>query len=235
MKRFLITAALVILVKGVTASAAEHPVNQSSVALGSRQLFTGQVVTGYYGGPGLHVNGTLGNFAQGFPFSVRLGLGYARVPTGDALMARRVFINNATNGTPRSRGKIWDARLDVVYPVKLMSLKHSSVFGGARRAYYTADFEYIGGAETFNVSSNQWGIGGGIETAFPLSPRLDMIVLAGADYYFRATMDGHDTYYSPDGKHDLHPIDDYNYKDADKAIAQPEVETRVMFGIAYRF
>jgi hypothetical protein len=222
-----------ILALACTTSWATSPMPPQRSA-GDKHIFSGSVLLGYYGGAGLQATGTLSNFASGFPFEVRLGLGYNRVHGGDALLARRVFINNATNGTPRQHAKIWDARLDVMYPIKLFSLKNTKLFAGPRHSNFDTYFEYIGGAETFDVVCNQWGAGGGVETAFPLSPRVDMLVTAGADYYFRSTLSGHDTYYRPNGD-DLHAIDDYTYKDADAAMNQPELEMRVMFGIGYRF
>lgn len=198
------------------------------------RFFTGEIYTGYYSGASLHVSGTISNLAEGFPFQVRIGLGYGWVPTGDAVRARRVFIDQATTGSPRSHGKNWDARFDVMYPVNLFSLKRSRVFAGARYSAYTAYFEYIGGNETFDVTANPWGLGGGVETMFALGPQVDMVVSAGADYYFRSTMDGHDTYYRPNGD-DLNAKEDFTYKDADACIAQPDLNTRLMLGIAYRF
>lgn len=200
----------------------------------SKRWFVGQAQVGYYRGVGFHASVTATNPAQGFPFSVRLGLGWARVNGGDAWAARRVFINANENGTARSQAKIWDARLDVLYPVKLMNLKRTSVFGGIRHADFDSYFEYIGGAETFDVRSHHWGVGGGFETAFAINPRLDMILSVGGDYYFRSTIDGHDTYYRPNNDN-TNPIDDYTYADADKAINQPETITRVMLGWAYHF
>jgi hypothetical protein len=199
-----------------------------------KQIFIGEVLVGYFDGVGIHASGMLSDFAEGFPFKVRLGLGFARVPAGDALLARKVFINDANNGTPTKKAKVWDARLDVMYPVNVLNLKRTLVFAGPRRANFTAHFEYIGGAETFDVNSNHWGIGGGMETAFALSPRVDMVVTAGSDYYFRTTMSGHDTYYRPSGD-DLHAIDNYTFKDADAAINQPQLQMRIMCGVAYHF
>ncbi len=161
-------------------------------------------------------------------------MGYSRVNAGDEWAARRVFINNNRNGTARSNAHVWDARLDLLYPVKLLNLSRTTLFAGARRSDFDAYFEYIGGAETFDVIAKQWGLGGGVETAFALSPLVDLVVSAGADYYFRGTLAGHDTYYRPNGD-DTHPIADYTYADADKAINQPDVLTRLMVGLSYHF
>ena len=74
------------------------------------RLFTGGIYVGYYNGVGLLVTGTLDNFAAGFPFAIRLGVGHSWRDAGDPLLARRVFIDNATNGTPTSYGAVWDTR-----------------------------------------------------------------------------------------------------------------------------
>ena len=197
-------------------------------------FLTGSISAGYYDGVGVYGSATVANFAQGFPFKVRLGLECNWISAGDAWMARRVFINNNDNGTARGKGKMWDTRLDLLYPINLFSLRNSRIFVGARRSFFNAYFEYIGGAETFDVNANQWGLGGGVETSFSLSPRVDMVLTGGADYYFRSTIAGHDTYYRPNGD-DTHPIDNYTYKDADAAINQPNINARLMLGIAYRF
>jgi hypothetical protein len=233
LKCLLSATSLLVLAFGI-AACADHPPTPSGAIGGGNHWLTGQIELGYYGGVGLHASAIASNFAQDFPFSVRLGLGYSRVASGDAWAARRVFINNNTNGTARSNARVWDARLDVLYPVKILNLKRTSLFAGPRHSNFDAYFEYIGGAETFDVKSKHWGLGGGIETAFALSPRVDLLLSVAGDYYFRSTLGGHDTYYRPNGD-DTHPIDDYTYKDADAAIKQPEVLTRLMIGWAYRF
>lgn len=238
MKKSKVMTALVILALSASASAAKpdlHPnFNEGTASDPSVRAFTGQVLTGYYSGVGVHCSGTLNNFAEGFPFSLRVGLGYARVPTGDAVAARKIFIDNNTNGSPRGWAKMWDVRMDVLYPVKIATLKHSNIFGGVRHGYYNSHFEYIGGNETFDVTSNSWGLGGGLESSFPVSPRVSLMFSVGADYYFRSLLSGHDTYYRPNGD-DLHAKEDYTYDDADEAIAQPDVEARLMFGVTYKF
>jgi hypothetical protein len=201
---------------------------------GGNHWLVGQVQMGYYGGVGILASATAQNFAENFPFAVRLGLGYSRVKSGDEWAARRVFINNNTNGTARSNAHVWDARLDILYPIKLLNLNRTTFFVGPRHSDFNAYFEYIGGAETFNVISHQWGLGSGIESAYSVSPRVDLVFSVSADYYFRNTLSGHDTYYRPNGD-DTHPIANYTYKDADAAINQPDVMTRIMVGWAYHF
>lgn len=238
MKRLSLTSALLVLAlsSAVTAASSKSQTefNGRTASNPGVRDFTGQIVTGFYSGVGVHCSGTLNNFAEGFPFGLRVGLGYARVAPGDAVAARRIFIDQNTNGSPKGWAKLWDTRIDVIYPVQIGSLKHSNVFGGLRHGYFNAHFEYIGGNETFDVTSNSWGLGGGVETSFPVSPRVSMMFSVGADYFFRSLLSGHDTYYRPNGD-DLHAKEDFTYDDADEAIKQPDMELRVMFGVTYDF
>lgn len=234
MTRKLYTAVLLLSLAGISALADPVPA-QEQESFSAERLFTGSVQFGYSGGKSIFVAGKFSNFIQGLPVCARLGLGVVKFDPGDAWMARRVFINNATNGTARDHGTIWSGRLDVLYPVNITpSLKNTFLFGGPRYSSFRGYFEYIGGAETFDVFTQQWGIGGGLETGFPISPRVDLLATLGTDYYFRSTIDGHDTYYRPNGD-DTHPIDNYTYADADKAINQPELELNLMLGVAYHF
>jgi hypothetical protein len=239
MRTFVLTAAVMALLTLASANAVEQDSvvyqNQGNFQNdNARHWLIGGMQMGYYSGLGFHMSATAQNFAQDFPFSVRLGIGFSHVKAGDEWAARRIFINNNKNGTARSNAHVWDVRLDFVYPVQLLDLKRTQIFAGPRRSDFDAYFEYIGGAETFTVKSKQWGIGGGIETAFALSRVVDMVLSIGADYYFRSTLSGHDTYYRPDGN-DTHPIADYTYAEADEAINQPDMLTRLMVGLAYHF
>lgn len=196
--------------------------------------FSGGAVLGYYGGFGFHVNAMVSNFAQDFPLAARIGLGFSSVEPGKAADARRIFINDATNGTPEKSGRKLDFRFDFMYPVKLLGMKQAYAFGGPRYSKFTGNFKYIGGNEDFDVVSNQWGFGLGVESFFPMSPKLDLVLSAGADYFGNAKLTGHDTSYSPDGD-DSNPRDDYTYDDADDAIDQPKIEPRIMLGVRYKF
>lgn len=198
------------------------------------RLFTGSMQVGYFNGANVHFAGTFDNFAGGFPFAVRFGVGHSWSEAGDALLARRVFIDNATNGTPKSSATIWDARLDFLYPLDLLSLERSKVFAGVRRTRYSGYFEYVGGNETFNIEGTQWGVGAGVETAFSISPLVDMTFGVGVDQFFKGELYGHGSYYRPDGD-DVDPTGNYTWKDADAAANQPVFETRFLLGLAYRF
>ena len=77
--------------------------------------FRAGVVAGYTGGVGVGMNASVSDFAEGFPMALRIGVGYTSREPGNAADARRIFINDATNGTPEENGWMWDYRLDLMY------------------------------------------------------------------------------------------------------------------------
>jgi len=209
-------------------------VNTQKVSATDDPVFSGGLDIGYYGGPGFQVFGMVSNVATGFPMNLRLALGYTSVEPGLSAEARQVFINDATNGIPEEKGRQLDFRLDMLYPVQILNLQHAYLFGGPRHARFVGNFKYIGGNEDFDVTSNLWGIGGGLESFFAISPRFDLVLHLGLDYYFESNLTGHDTQYSPDGDNS-NARDGYTYEDADQAIDQPKVEPRLMLGFVYNF
>lgn len=123
---------------------------------------------------------------------------------------------------------------DLLYPVQIFSIKQSYLYLGPRYVKFKSNFKFIGGNEDFDVKSNQWGIGAGIESHFPMNNKVDLVVSGGVDYYPSGTLAGHDTSYSPN-EEAVNPREDYTYDDADNAINQPKVEPRLVLGVAYRF
>ncbi len=99
---------------------------------------------------------------------------------------------------------------------------------------FTANFNFIGGNEDFDITSNQWGIGFGLKSYFEISHSFDFVASAGFDYYFDSELSGHDTRYNPDGE-DINARNDYTYSDADGAINNPDFQLRLMVGINYHF
>ena len=188
---------------------------------------------GYNAGFGVQANFLAADFAQGFPLQLRLGLSYAAPQPGHALDARRIFINNATNGTPEESGRTLGFRLDVMHSVSLLSLPRVYAFGGFRRASFRANFRFVGGNEDFDITSSHWGLGGGVESYFAVSQRMDMVVTVGIDYYFASRLSGHDTSYSPDGDN-VNPREEFTYSDADAAVGQPKFGPALLVGLSYR-
>lgn len=189
---------------------------------------------GYKGGFGVRATGTVSGFTESFPVKARLGIGYVSVDAGRPLDARRVFINDATNGVPQEKGHYWDLNIDLLYPMSLASLPRAHLYGGLRHARFTGNFKFVGGNEDFDIKSNHWGFGAGLETYISASRSVDVVVSGGFDYYFSGRMTGHDTSYSPDGD-DVNPRQDYTYDDADEAVGQPGFEFQFMLGLNYHF
>lgn len=207
---------------------------QSENLYSNKPLVTGSILTGYTGGFGLQGGIMISNFAQDFPFSARFAIGYSSLDPGNPADARRIFINDATNGVPEKSGTDWNFRLDFLYRLPLLSLKRFYVFTGARYSTFSGEFNFIDGNEFFNISSNQWGLGLGGESYFMLVPGFDLVFSLGTDYYFNSTINGHDTSYSPDGQ-DINSRHDYTYYDADQAINQPKFVLRGLIGFNYHF
>ena len=191
---------------------------------------------GYGQGPGFMLNTTISDFARGFPLPVRFSLAYTSLDPGDAEAARRIFINDATNGTPSEDGKVWDLRCDLLHDLELFMNSRTYLVFGPRYSRFTGSFHYVGGNEQFDVTSRLWGIGVGLEGHYQLLGRedLDLVVALLLDYYLPAALSGHDTTYNPSGS-DVNPRNDYEYDDADAAINQPELEPRLMVGFSYTF
>lgn len=184
-------------------------------------------------GFGAHAQGTLRNFTRDFPLSARFSLGYHRAGAGDPLAARSVFINDNTNGTPEDSARYFQARFDLMFPVLRLGVQPVYLFGGPRLARYSAEFIYVGGNEDFEVVSNPWGVGVGLETLFAINDRSDFLIQVGIDHFLAADLSGHDTTYAPDGT-DLNPRDGYDYDAADEAVDQPRTEILVMAGLQIR-
>ncbi|HIP48534.1 MAG TPA: hypothetical protein EYG92_06160 [Lutibacter sp.] len=193
---------------------------------------------GYNNGFGAQTNFTLYDLVQDIPIHLRLEIGYSNINPGVSADARRIFINNATNGTPEKKGQIIDYRLDFLFPFDL--LNDSFIKVGPRYSNYTGNFKYTGGNEDFDVVSNQWGFGLGLGNFFKINEKLNLEINAGFDYFIAATLTGHDTSYSPDNEN-INARDDnendnveFTFKEADTAINQPKYMPHIMVGINYK-
>ncbi len=74
--------------------------------------------TGYNNGVGFRTEFTLFDIVKDTPFHLRFGFGYTNFNPGIASDARKIFINNATNGTPEKNGQTLDYRMDFLVPIK---------------------------------------------------------------------------------------------------------------------
>ena len=202
--------------------------------------FYGGISTGYNRGFGIRTNLTLSNFQSDFPFELSLSAGYTFMNPGNAADARRIFINNATNGVPEKKGSSFDLRLDFKKSRSIFGIEHSYLVFGPRFSTFKGDFIYVGGNEDFEVTSIQWGIGGGAENQFNLMQNLNFVMAYGLDFYFPSTLTGHDTAYSPDNDN-VNPENDnqngdtpFRYGDANQAIRQPMLMPYIMIGMIYK-
>jgi len=201
--------------------------------------FSPGFMAGYNRGFDLSADFTVYDFISEFPFELRFGIGYTFLNPGNAADARRIFINNATNGVPEKKGRSFDMRLDFLLHQSLLNIKTTYIVFGPRFSTYKGNFKFIGGNEDFDVISRQWGLGGGLESHFNMTRKTKLIMSLGVDYYFPSTLRGHDTSYSPDNDN-VNPHNDnengdipFTYKDADKAIKQPRFMPRAMIGVNY--
>lgn len=184
-------------------------------------------------GVGVQAGLTLDHFTRDVPLSLRLSGAYSGRKAGHALDARQVFINDTVNGTPDETANTWQARLDLLYPLTLLDNVPMQIGVGIRRAAFTGTFNYIGGNEKFDVSSDTWGVGLILDAAFAISDRADFTLQAGIDHFFDAPLEGHDTTYDPDGDH-INPRDGYDFSSADDAINQPLLEFYGLIGLRLR-
>lgn len=194
--------------------------------------------SGYNSGLGFQTNITLYDFVKDMPLHLRLELGYTSFNPGIAADARRIFINNATNGTPEKKGQSMDYRLDFLIPFDFLNDSFLKV--GPRYSNFKANFNYIGGNENFDVTSNQWGFGVGAGNFFEINEKLNLEVNLGFDYFLNNTLKGHDTSYSPDDEN-INPRDDnqngnveFTFEDADDAVNQPKYMPHLMIGVNYK-
>lgn len=194
----------------------------------------GGLSLGASSGIGGQADVTLSRIAEGLPFSARFGLGYWALDPGDALDARHVFINANSNGDPTKSGHRWDVRMDVIRPMTGGPLKGWDLAFGPRFSKFRGDYDFVGGNETFYITTDQWGFGSALEHRWPTGPETELVVSGGLDWFANATLKGHDSAYSPDGS-SVSAVDDYTWADADDAIRQPRFAPRITVGLQHHF
>jgi hypothetical protein len=210
--RFLFLACA-LLVSGAPATA------QSRLSVGG--------IAGYQDGLGIQLFATARDFASGLPVSARIRVGRTSLDPGSSSAARRIFINNATNGTPVESGRTWDVGLDALLPKG----DHTALWAGVRYSRFKANFKYIGGNEDFDVTSSQWGIASGVDWSYAVGASTSLLMSGGLEYYRPSRLTGHDTSYSPDDDN-VNPREDFTYSDANDAIHQPSFRPVVTLGFS---
>lgn len=203
-----------------------------TVASHAAEISTG-LEAGYNNGPALFFSGTAARFSRDLDLSARLGMGFTWLNPGNAADARRLFINDATDGSPEKGGGAFNIRFDLLFPLRVPGVTESYFYTGPRFSHFSGQFKYVGGNEEFNVTSSNWGFGLGMQILAPVSSKTAVVFDAGSDYFPPAALSGHDTSYAPDGDH-VNARKNYTYKDADNAIRQPKYGLRLMIGLVTR-
>lgn len=230
--------------KGLFAGVIMLIISYGSVTYGqsadkSSLKYNGGLSLGYNRGFGIQTSLSAFNFSPGFRAKLRLGIGMTFLNPGSAAEARRIFINNATNGVPEKNGRSLDVRFDFMFPRTYFGNSNSFLVMGPRYSTFRGHFNYVDGNEVFDVISRQWGAGLGFEHQFKMTEKLTLSLAYGLDFYVPSTLTGHDTSYSPnnenvnpenDNQHDDVP---FKYKDANKAIMQPQFMPRMLLGLNF--
>ncbi|WP_396600522.1 hypothetical protein [Algibacter sp. R77976] len=197
------------------------------------------LAAGYNRGFGAQISVTALRPLESLPVQIRFGFGLTKLNPGNSADARRIFINNATNGVPEEKAKAFDYRLDFLLNSNFLDSESSKIVFGPRYSSFKANFKYVGGNEDFDVTSKQFGVGLGAESQFKINDKLNLLAAIGLDYFFNNTLKGHDTSYSPDNDNvnarndNTNDNAEFTFKDANKAIKQPNLMPRVLIGLVY--
>jgi len=208
--------------------------SQTAPPLAANPKFSLGMLLGYTDNFGVNISGTISEFSYDIPMAIKFSAGYNVRDAGNPLDARKIFINDNTNGDPDKSGHSIDLRLDFAYPINLFSIRKSLLYVGPRYSMHTSTFDFVGGNEFFDITTSQFGLGAGLETYFGISPNLSFVFSGGFDYYFDAQIGGHDSFYNPDGT-DVSGREGYTYQDAAKSINQPKYEFRFLAGLSFGF
>jgi len=190
------------------------------------------IQTGYTNNFAISVSGTIADFTYDVPLAIKFGMSYNFRDAGDPWAARKIFINDNTDGDPQKSAHSFDFRMDFAYPLNIFPVRKTYLYAGPRLSFYTATFEFVGGNEFFDIQSTQFGLGTGLETHLGISQNLSFVISGAFDYFFDSELGGHDTFYNPDGT-EISGRLDYTYEDADEAISQPNYEVRLMVGLCF--
>ncbi|MBK9515880.1 MAG: hypothetical protein IPO09_00750 [Anaeromyxobacter sp.] len=187
---------------------------------------------GWQGGGVLRLTSTATGVVKKLPLSFDVGIGHAFIDPGDAALARRVFINENTNGTPEESGGVWDFRVDGVWGLKVSGLQDAGVFGGVRYSMYSGRFKYVGGNEDFIITSNAWGLGVGARGSLAVNRRWSLTASLGLDWFPTQTVYGHDASYSSNNVNNGR--ENFTWSDADRAVNQPWLLPSLLVGVSWR-
>ncbi len=221
-----------ILITILLAFNANLSVGQNAPSFSAAPKYFLDIQTGYADYFSISASGTIADFTYDVPLAIKFGISYNINNAGDPWAARKIFINDNTDGDPTKSGHSFNLRLDFAYPVNLFPVRRTYLYAGPRLSFYTATFEFVGGNEFFDIQTTQFGLGAGLEVHLGMSQNLSFIISGGVDYFFDSEIGGHDTFYSPDGT-EISGRLDYTYDEADQAIGQPDFVVRLMVGLSF--
>lgn len=204
------------------------------LSLYSLQLYQ-EVAVGYYDDLGLTLGLRVDGSDAGLPFFIegRVGAAY-QVESGNAEDARQIFINDNSGGSIEEFGLSYMAALDFGWKIISKESIELELFASGLLNYYEAHFTFVGNNESFTVQTTAFGIGLGSNLKIALSDSRSFLILKGGIEYFpKARIDAHGTYfYTTDGEDDT-PRNDYTYENADESINQPYFRPYVQIGILF--
>jgi len=85
---------------------------QQSPSLSAVPKYFLDIQTGYANYFSISVSGTIANFTYDIPLAIKFGASYNVRDAGDPWAARKIFINDNTNGDPEKSGHSFDLRVD---------------------------------------------------------------------------------------------------------------------------
>lgn len=131
-KQSLLTTFLLIT---TTLIYAQSDTDDSKIALG--------VSTGYNRGFGVQISATALKPLENLPVQIRFGFGITKLDPGNAADARRIFINNATNGVPEEKARVFDYRLDFMLNSNFLKSEASHIVFGPRYSSFKEEVTKI--------------------------------------------------------------------------------------------
>ncbi|MDC7219059.1 MAG: hypothetical protein PQJ59_03900 [Spirochaetales bacterium] len=194
-----------------------------------------EIATGYYGDAGITFALRLEEESKRSPFFIQARGGYIyQTDSGNATDARAIFINDNSGGNVEKYGESYLAALDLGWKWKSLEKMSVELTLSGLWNYYLAHYSFIGDNEAFTVTTKPFGIGVGAALRMPLSnSRSSLMLKGGAEYFPKAQLNAHGTYYyTPSGEDDK-PRDGYSYDDADEAVNQPRFRPYLLIGYLY--
>jgi hypothetical protein len=213
-----------------------------AAALAAAMLWAGEAsavdlgasgMLGYQQGVGIRATGEASRLIPDAPLGLSFSVAYVFMDPGNAEAARSIFINDATNGTPETSGQTWTLGLNAIWYLRVPGTENFGIVLGPRFSAFSGRFHYVGGNEDFTVTTEEWGVGTGVQCSVPLSPHWGIALSAGFDWYPSATLYGHDTSYSTNGTI-VNGRNAYAWSDANAAVNQPQYVPSILIGVSWR-